>query len=287
MNETEKIINDIQQGNVDINFFRRLLDRLIDYLPTLLVALVLFAVGLIIDKIMMKLVRKALEKSKLDRTVHGFLRSVVHIGIMIFTVIITLSTLGIPMTSIIAVLSAAGLAIGLALQGSLSNVAGGFIILLSKPFRSGDYIKVGDTEGEVREISIISTQIITIDNKSVFIPNGALSGSTVINFTREPLRRVDITFPVAYEEDFRRAENVIGKVAAGHELILDIPAPQIRVIGLGESSVNIVARVWVKTPDYWTVFFDLNEQVKQAFDSEGIKIPYTQIEVHNGRETIK
>ena len=280
MSEAEEIIQEIQKGNVDVGFFQKLLDKFLDYLPTLVTALVIYIVGCIIDKAVLKLLKAGLEKSRIDRTIHGFIRSVVHIGIMIFTVIITLSTLGIPMTSIIAVLSAAGLAIGLALQNSLSNVAGGFIILFSKPFKVGDYISVGGTEGVVKEITIISTEIITLDNKTVFIPNGSLSGSTVTNFTREPLRRVDLTFCVAYEEDFRRAIKVIEKTVEKHEKTLQTPAPTVRVAELAESSVNITTRVWCKTADYWDVFFDLTEQVKTAFDEEKITIPFNQIDVH-------
>ena len=281
MQEAEEIIEDIQKGNVDIGFFRKLLDKFLDYLPTIGVALIIYIVGCIIDKIVIKLLKKGLEKSRIDRTIHGFIRSSVHIGIMLFTVIITLSTLGIPMTSIIAVLSAAGLAIGLALQGSLSNVAGGFIILFTKPFKAGDYVSVCGTEGVVKEITIINTEIITLDNKSVFIPNGALSGSTVTNFTREPLRRVDLTFCISYEEDFKRAIKVIEKTVGQHEKTLDIPAPTIRVAELAESSVNVTARIWCKTADYWDVFFDLTEQVKLAFDEAKITIPFKQIDVHN------
>ena len=283
MNENE-ILEDLESltsGDISLSFFEKLGQKFLDFLPTLLSALVIFIVGLIIDKIVIKLLKGLLNKSRIDRTVHGFIRSLAHILMMILTFIITLSILGIPMTSIIAVISAAGLAIGLALQNSLSNVAGGFVILLSKPFKVGEYISINGVEGTVKEITMAATEITTLDNKAVFMPNGSVASSTVINYTREPFRRVDLVFSVAYEEDFRRAEKIIADVASKHEKILKTPPPQIRVLELAESSVNITARVWVKCADYWDVYFDLNEQVKTAFDSEMIVIPFNQLDVHN------
>lgn len=265
---------------IDFDFFEKMLDKFVDYLPTLLTALAIFIIGSLINKAMQSLTMKALGKSRLDKTVHGFIKSAVHIVILAFTIIIALSTLGIPMTSIIAAVSAAGLAIGLALQGSLSNVAGGFIVLFSKPFKAGDYISVAGVEGTVEEITILSTKITTVDNKAIYVPNGTVSGSTIVNFSREPLRRVDLSFGISYDDDYHKAIKIIENVISKHEKALKDPAPTVRVGELGASSVNITTRIWTNSADYWDVYFDIIEQVKTAFDENDITFPYNQIYVH-------
>lgn len=265
----------------NITLIEKLLDKLVDYLPTLGSAALLLLIGLIVKKIVLSILNKGLERSRLDKTIHGFVRSATDILITILIIIIVLSTMGIPMTSIIAVLSTAGLAIGLALQNSLSNVAGGFIILFSHPFKAGDYISAAGVEGTVEEITVINTKITTIDNKAVYIPNGTLAGATVTNYTGEGLRRVDLTFSVSYEDDSQKAVAVIAEVCKNHPKILSDPAPFVRVIALGSSSVDIVSRSWVSSADYWDVYFDLVEQVKAAFDENHITIPYNHINVHS------
>ncbi|MGN1415296.1 MAG: mechanosensitive ion channel family protein [Oscillospiraceae bacterium] len=265
----------------NITIIEKLLDDLVDYLPTLGSAALLLLIGLIVKKIVLSILNRGLEKSRLDKTIHGFVRSAADILITILIVIIVLSTMGIPMTSMIAVLSAAGLAISLALQNSLSNVAGGFIILFSHPFKAGDYISAAGVEGTVEEITVINTKITTIDNKAVYIPNGTLAGATVTNYTHEQLRRVDLTFSVSYEDDPQKAIAVISEVCKNHPKVLSEPAPLVRIIELASSSVDIVSRTWVNSADYWDVYFDLIEQVKAAFDENNITIPYNHINVHN------
>lgn len=265
----------------NITIIEKLLDDIVDYLPTLGSAALLLLIGLIVKKIVLSVLGRGLDKSRLDKTIHGFIRSAADVLITILIIIIVLSTMGIPMTSIIAVLSAAGLAISLALQNSLSNVAGGFIILFSHPFKAGDYISAAGVEGTVEEITVINTKITTIDNKAVYIPNGTLAGATVTNYTSEGMRRVDLTFSVSYEDDSGKAVSVIMNVCKNHPKVLSEPAPFVRVIALASSSVDIVSRTWVSSADYWDVYFDLIEQVKAAFDENNITIPYSHINVHN------
>ncbi|MCR5166553.1 MAG: mechanosensitive ion channel [Oscillospiraceae bacterium] len=279
----DTIIDLPRPEEIDATYLEKLWQRFLDYIPTLITAAVIFVVGMILDRIVMHIISRGLKSGRLDKTIHGFLRSVIHIIMIVLTLIITLSTLGIPMTSIIAVISAAGLAIGLALQNSLSNVAGGFIILLSKPFKVGDYIQINGTEGTVRMISIINTELKTLDNKSVFMPNGSISSSTVINYTAEPYRRVDLLFPISYSEDFTKAAGVIKDVISKSPRALTVPPPTVRVKELAGSSVNICAWVWVNTGDYWDAYFDITEAVKTAFDENGIEIPFEQLDVHIDR----
>lgn len=264
-----------------ITLFEKLIDKLADYLPTLGSAALLLLIGLIVKRIVLSVLKKGLSRSRMDKTIHGFIKSAADILMTILIIIIVLSTMGIPMTSIIAVLSTAGLAIGLALQNSLSNVAGGFIILFSRPFKAGDYISAAGVEGTVEEITVINTKITTVDNKAVYIPNGTLAGATVTNYTHEKLRRVDLTFSVSYEDDPQKAIDVIAEVCKNHPKVLSDPAPLVRIISLASSSVDIVSRTWVNSPDYWDVYFDLIEQVKASLDENNITIPYSHINVHN------
>ncbi len=272
---------------IEMTFLELLPGKLADYLPTLGSALLLLIAGLAVRKIVLSLLRRTLSRSKLDKTVHGFVTNAADAVITALVVIIVLSTLGIPMTSIIAVFSAAGLAVGLALQNSLANVAGGFIILISKPFKAGDYISAAGSEGTVDEITMLTTKIVTVDNKAVYIPNGTLAGATVTNFTREKLRRVDITFGISYESDSEKALKLIKEVISGHDKALSEPVPVVRIISLGESSVDIVSRVWVNSEDYWDVYFDLIEQVRAAFDQNDIVIPYKQLVIRRETDSLK
>lgn len=269
---------------IDINLIEALLKKLTDFLPTLGSALLILVIGMLIRKITLSVMKKAVSKSRLDKTVHSFLISAVNVLLIAFILIIVLSVLGIPTASIIAVFSAAGLAIGLALQNSLSNVAGGFIILLSDPFKAGDYISAAGSEGTVEEITILTTKIKTPDNKDIYIPNGTLSGATITNYTREKMRRVDMIFGISYSSDSAAAIEIINGILDAHKLTLSDPAPTVRIISLSESSVDITVRVWVHSDDYWTVYFDLTEQIKAAFDENGIEIPFRNITIHSSAE---
>ena len=184
------------------------------------------------------------------------------------------------MTSIIAIIGAAGLAVGLALQSSLSNLAGGFIILFSKPFQVGDYVEYGGVSGTVSAISILYTRLLTIDNKAIYIPNGQISNSTLVNYTEEPKRRLDLVFSISYDDDFKKAKKILAEIISSKPTALNEPdPPAIRVTEHAASSINIIVKIWVKSEDYWNLYYDLHEEVKTRFDEEGISIPYNQLDV--------
>lgn len=270
----------VASGQVDKTVLSNFWDALVGFLPTVAFAVLIYIVGKIAVKIAMKIIDKAMGRTRIEETAQGFLKSLINITLSVFVTVIALSALGIPMTSIVTVIGTAGVAIGLALQNSLSNVAGGFIILFTKPFSKGDYIISNGIEGVVDEIRILSTSLKTIDNKVIFIPNGMVAGGTITNFSREEKRRVDLIFGISYESDFKAAINTIKKVLSAHKLVLQEEDNFVRVSELAESSVKITVRAWTKTNDYWTVYFDLIEQVKTAFDKNGIEIPYSKIDVN-------
>lgn len=284
VSEAENVMEAVSEGTIDSTVLKSFYNALVDYLPTVITAIVIYIAGKIIAKILLHIIDKAMGRSRIDETAQGFLRSLISITFTAFVIVITLSTLGIPMTSIVTTIGAAGVAIALALQNSLSNVAGGFLILMNKPFVKGDFISTNGNEGTVEDISILSTKLLTVDNKVIYIPNSMISGSTLVNYSREEKRRVDLKFSIAYEEDHREAIKLISGIIAEHKLILSEDAPFVRVSDLSASSVDITVRVWTKTPDYWTVYFDLMEQVKSAFDQNGIEIPYSKLDV-NLKET--
>lgn len=275
-----KDIIDVTSENLNPGLIETLFEKLVSFLPTIFLAVLIFIIGTLLNKIVLKILTRGLKKSKLDKTVHGFLRSMVRVVLYAFTLIITLSILQIPMSSIIAVIGAAGLAVGLALQDSLSNIAGGFILLFAKPFKVGDYIEVNGISGVVDDITILSTKITTADNKVIFIQNGTVSSATIVNYTQEERRRVDFSFGISYDNDFRKAITIIQNVVDKHNLILKEPEPTIRLNELAQSSMNIITRVWVNSNDYWTVYYDIIEQVKLEFDMNDIIIPYNQLDVH-------
>ncbi len=263
----------------DLTFIEMLWDKFLGFLPTLGIACILLIVGLLIKKAVIGVTRKALERGKFDRTVTGFAVSACDVAITALVVIIVLSTLGIPMTSIIAVFTAAGLAVSLALQNSLSNVAGGFIILTTKPFKSGEYISAAGIEGTVDEISILTTKIITVDNKDIFVPNGTLASAAVTNYTREGKRRVDYVFPVSYKDDYKKAESIILKTVSKLPDIMQDPAPFVKLSSFGANTVSLECRVWTSTDKYWDVYYDIIESVKNAFDENDLTVPYQRVEV--------
>lgn len=280
VSEAENVIEAVSTGNVDSSVLKDFTDALIAYLPTVVTAVIIFIVGKILAKILVRIIDKGMGRSHIDETAQGFMRSLLSIIFTAFVIVIALSTLGIPMTSIVTAIGAAGVAVALALQSSLSNVAGGFLILLTKPFNKGDYISSGGNEGIVEDISILSTKLLTYDNKVIFIPNSMISGSTLINYSKEENRRIDLKFSISYESDFEEAKKLMSEVIAEHKLILTDPAPFVRVAELAASSVDISVKVWVKTADYWTVYFDLIEQIKSALDRNNIEIPYSKLDVN-------
>lgn len=257
-----------------------ILNGIIGFLPTLLFAIVIYIVGFFLNKFILKLFAKGTAKSRMDQTVRKFLESVIKIIVTAIVLITVLTVLGIPMTSIITVLGTAGVAVGLALKDSLSNVAGGVILLLNRTVKVGDYIDIGSYSGTVDEVSILFTKLSTPDNKDIFIPNGIMSTSAITNYSSEDMRRVDMVFGISYDNDHRKAVSAINSVIEDHPLVLKEQPVFVRLGELGASSLDIKVRVWTKSDDYWTVYFDLIEQVKDKFDEEGIVIPYNQIDVH-------
>lgn len=257
------------------------LSRLKDYLPTIIFGLIVFVVGYFIAKLILFCFGKGLEKSKLDKSSHNFLKTIVKVVLYVVVFVVALSSIGANLSSIVAIIGAAGLAIGLALQNSLSNVAGGFIILFSQPFKKGDYIETCGVSGSVLEISILSTSIVTVDNKIIRIPNGQLSSSTLINYSEEAVRRLDIDFSVGYNNDYKKAIELIKAVINDNDKSILTPEPFVRMTAHGESAVTITARVWVKTEQYFDLKSDLLESVKDIFDENGIDIPYNQLVIHN------
>lgn len=261
----------------------KLIDLLFSAGPKLLMALVILIVGHLLVRLILKLQNKALEKFSLDESLVRFLSKAVNIVAHIFLFLSALSTVGISTTGIIAAMSAAAVAVSLALKDSLSNIASGILILIAKPFATGDFIEIGDKSGTVIDIGMMSTVIITVDNRRVIIPNSQMSTSQVIDYSAEELRRVDIVFPVSYDCDAEQAKAAILGVVSAHALIIKDDAekaPFARVSAYGDSSVNITCRVWCKGADYWAVYFDLMEGVRADFDRKGISIPYNQLDVH-------
>ncbi len=243
-------------------------------------AIAILVVGRWVARLISSITRRLMGKADIDPTVSSFTGSLVYIALLVFVVLAALSQLGIQTTSFIAVLGAAGLAIGLALQGSLANFAAGFLMIIFKPFRVNDYIEGAGVGGTVEEIHIFTTTLKTPDNKTVIVPNAKLTSDNIVNYTAKGTRRVDLTFGIGYQDDIDKAKKVIAEVLANDSRILKDPPPQIALAGLGESSVDFVVRPWTTAQDYWSVYFDITEKVKKAFDANAITIPYPQRDVH-------
>lgn len=250
------------------------------YVPKLLLAIVVLVIGLWVIKIVVKVMGKAIEKTGAEESLVKFLKSLVGILLKILLLISVASMVGIATTSFVAIIGAAGLAVGLALQGSLGNFAGGVLILIFKPYKVGDVIEAQGFIGKVHEIQIFNTILKTPDNKTIIIPNGPLSGGSVTNFSTEPQRRVDMTFGIGYSDDIDKARSILKKLIAEDERILKDPEPAILVSELADSSVNFAVRVWCNAADYWGIYFDMHEKVKKAFDKEGVSIPFPQTDIH-------
>jgi len=255
-----------------------------EYGPSLLSAILTLVVGLWIVKLIVGGVRKGLEKGETDKTLKGFIVSLVSVLLKIMVYITALGMLGVEMTSFIAILGAAGLAVGLALSGTLQNFAGGVMILFFRPFKAGHFIDAQGHTGTVKEIQIFVTILTTPDNKTVIIPNGPLATGSMTNFSREPKRRVDWTFGIGYGDDLDKAYEVLKGLLSEDERILKDPEQFMALSELGDSSVNITVRAWVEAADYWAVFFRMNEKVYKTFEKEGLSIPFPQHDVHLFRE---
>jgi len=243
-------------------------------------AVLILIVGRFVALGIRKLMQKAMLKAKVDKTLVSFTTNVGYVALMAFVIIAAINKLGIQTTSFIAILGAAGLAIGLALQGSLANFAAGVLIIIFKPFKLGDFIEGGGVLGVVEEIGIFTTELKSPDNKKIIVPNAKMTGDNIVNSTAKDCRRVDIVAGVSYGDDLDKVRSVLEDILSGDDRILKNPASTIVVLELADSSVNFAVRPWVKTADYWDVFFATQESIKKRFDAEGISIPFPQQDLH-------
>lgn len=255
-------------------------DFLLQYGPAVLAAIAIFFIGKMVAKWIKRIIARGMKKASVDPLIVGFTTSIVYIGLMVFVVIAALGQLGIHTTSFIAILGAAGLAIGLALQGSLANFAAGFLLIIFRPFKVGDVVEAAGVTGKVDVIQIFTTTLKTPDNKTIIIPNAKLGNDNITNYSTQTTRRVDLTVGVSYDADLKAVRSILADIVNGDERVLKDPAAQIVVGELADSSVNFFVRVWVKSADYWDVYFDANESVKLRMDEAGIGIPYPQRDVH-------
>ena len=247
---------------------------LIEYAPKVITAFVLLIVGLFLIKFMINSAKKIMNKAGVDVTLQKFLGNLGGWILKILLFIVVISKLGIETTSFAAILAAAGLAVGLALQGSLSNFAGGVLIMIFKPFKIGDLIEAQGEIGVVKEIEIFTTRLIGLSNKEIIIPNGVLSNGTILNYTTEGTRRVDLVIGVSYDADIKKTKEVLLNVLTTHPKVIKAPAAAVTVSELADSSVNFAVRPWCNSADYWDVYFDITENSKLALDKAGIEIPY-------------
>jgi len=255
-------------------------DLVIEYAPKLIAAILIWLIGSWIIKLIVKGLKRFFKKRDYDESLEKFLTDLVNWGLKILLIVVVLSTVGIETTSFAAILAAAGLAVGLALQGSLSNFAGGVLIMIFKPFKVGDLIEAQGEIGGVNEISIFTTKLTGLSNKEIIIPNGILSNGNIVNYTSLGTRRVDLVIGVSYDADIKQTKSVLMNILENHNLILKDPAPSVTVLELADSSVNFAVRPWCKSEDYWTVYFDIMEETKEQLDANGIEIPYPhQVEI--------
>lgn len=249
-----------------------------------IVALLILIVGKLVAKLVAKGAQKLLAHKNVDQTVISFVSSLIYGLVVIIAFIAAISHLGFNTSSLVAIVGAAGLAIGLALQGSLSNFASGILLISFKPFKSGDFVEVSGTAGIVEEIHIFSTQLRTGDNKTVIIPNGSITSGTITNYSKKPTRRIDLVIGVSYDADLAKTRDILTNITSSHELVLKDQEVTIGVSELADNSVNFVVRPWVKTENYWPVHFQLLETIKIELDKAGIEIPYPQLSVHVNQE---
>ncbi|MFO7576209.1 MAG: mechanosensitive ion channel [Pelovirga sp.] len=243
-------------------------------------ALIIVIVGRIIARALSNATARAMTKGRVDETLVRFSKNIVYTALMVFVILAALGKMGIETTSFAAIIAAVGLAIGLALQGTLGNFSSGVMLILFRPFRVGDFVEAGGVSGIIEEVQIFSTRMRSADNKEIIVPNGQIIGSTITNYSARETRRLDLVIGVSYSDDLKKVRAVLEDILAADERILTDPAPVIGVLALGESSIDFAVRPWVKTSDYWPLLFHLQETIKVRFDAEGISIPFPQRDVH-------
>jgi small conductance mechanosensitive channel len=271
----------IDLSSIDLQkMFEQSQGLFLEYGIKVVAALAIFIIGRIVAKAVAKGILKALQLRQIDNTVSNFIHNLSYGALYVFVIIAALSQLGIQTTSFIAILGAAGLAVGLALQGSLSNFASGVLMIIFRPFKLGDYVEAGGKAGTVEDIQIFATQLKTPDNKVVIIPNSAIMDDSIVNYSRKPTRRVDLKIGVSYDAYLPDVKALLTKTVEANDKVLHNEGYTIAVHELADSSVNFVIRVWSKTPDYWNVYFELTESIKLALDENNIGIPYPQMDIH-------
>jgi small conductance mechanosensitive channel len=293
VSEVEKSIQDTTALNQMAESFRRVTTTPVsDWLPQLvhdyliplglkiLAAIVVFFVGRLIIKLVKKWMANGVMSKRGDATVHSFLSNLISVLLYFILIISIVSILGINTSSLVALLASAGLAVGMALSGTLQNFAGGVMIVMFRPFKVGDYISAQGYEGKVSEIQIFNTHLLTVDNKEVILPNGALSTGVMTNFSKQGTRRVDWVVSMAYGDDYDKAKALMQRLCAAEPRIMKDPAPFVELLKLNDSSVDLTVRAWVDAADYWSVFFAINEKIYKAFAQEGLHIPFPQLDVH-------
>lgn len=280
-------VAEVIQEQVDkaSGFFTGIAEYFKAILPLIIIAIIILVVGVLLSRLISKIISKAMKRSNVDNAARSFLVSVIRIILYAIVVIMALSVLNVPMSSIITILGAAGLAASLALQNCLTNLCGGFIILFSKPFSAGDTVELDGTIGKVQAIGVLYTKLSTFDGKIILIPNGNVTSARLINYTETPTRRVEMSFDISYNSDFTMARSLILTAVSEDKMILSDPAPIVRMGSHKESSISIDVLVWVKNEDFTETRYTLNETVKRLFDRSGIEIPYNQLDVHLIEET--
>lgn len=263
---------------------QQLIELGVSFGKKILIAVIIYLVGRYIVRFLKRVVNGFLDRRNVVPEVKTFVGSIVSVSLNLILIISVVGALGIETTSFAALLASAGVAIGMAMSGQMQNLAGGVLILLQKPYKIGDYIETNGIQGVVESVQIFTTKLKTVDNKVITVPNGAISGSVLTNYSDQPLRRVDFSFGVEYGQDFEQAKRVLMQVIDADEHILKDPAPFVELGELADSSVNITVRVWCNGADYWTVFFDMNRKVYETFNKEGIGFPFPQITVHQAND---
>ncbi|MBQ8010817.1 MAG: mechanosensitive ion channel [Oscillospiraceae bacterium] len=257
-----------------------LLNFIKSILPSVGSALLVLFIGVMLAKALMKIIKRTLKRTTIDPTAGSFLTSVISVLLYVIVAVIVLSVLNVPMDSIVTVIGTAGLAIGLALQDSLANVAGGFLIMFTKPLKVGDLVKFGDVTGTVKSVGILQTRLVLGDQTVVFIPNGQVAESVIVNYSEKEMRRLDLEIGISYDADFEKAKQVIAELIQAHPLAAEDPAPLVRVGRFDDSAVVLFVKVWTANDHYWDLHYDMHEQIKKAFDANGISMPYPQVDVH-------
>lgn len=260
--------------------FNTFADKFIDFLPQLVTGLLIIIVGFWLSNLAVKIFMKMLKRKSVDESVHSFLRTVVSLVLKCVVLLTALSTMGVNVNSILAAFGAAGIAAGIGFKDSVAQLVSGIQILITKPFKKGDFIELESVSGMVNEIQIMNTTLHTPDNKTIVIPNSHFTTNNIINYTSENMRRVDLTFQISYSDDISRAKAILKKLADESALVLSSPEPLIGVKEHGASGILIDDKIWCKSDDYWDLFYDMQEKVKLAFDEAGISIPFDQMDIH-------